>query len=157
MVHHHHPQHNLDLTNVKMVWVNRRPIKKITPELGLPDYVEKSLTDATRSFMKCYVEALPEQADAELGHPYDLPYRLSRDFLDRHGARFFRHAKWKWPEDSAYLERRIAEILCVQYINLLDKRRRKRPVSDIDDEDGGEESARDVRSRRDGQCSRLDI
>lgn len=140
-----------------MVWPKHRPIKAITPELGLSDKGEKDLTDATRSFMRHYADALPEEADAELRNPVGLPYRLSRDFLDRHGARFFRHSKRKWPQDSVYLVRRVAEILIVQYASLLDRRRRKRPASDVDDEYGGAEGARVLRSRLDGWYLRSDI
>ncbi|KAK5950106.1 hypothetical protein OHC33_008821 [Knufia fluminis] len=115
-----------------MVWEKGRAIYQVLLELDMPKTRETKLTDATRSMVHKYIKTFPGQAKTDLGTLRDLPYQLSRDFLNTYGTSFFDHAssKLRWPQDSGP--------------------RRKRHTSDSEDDDSPKQAVRSVRRRLNG-------
>ncbi|KAK5096239.1 hypothetical protein LTR70_003123 [Exophiala xenobiotica] len=102
-----------------------RGVYEVLEELGLGS---KQANELLRTQLLAYNDVHDRELTQSLGDDYDeLPLDVSLTFLNSHGAQFFGagRSKWLWPEDSAALVGRVAEIMRRQHAYKRDPTRKR--------------------------------
>lgn len=123
-----------------------RGVREVLEELGLSSNQANSL----QTQLLAYNDTHDKELSRSLGDNYDnLPLKVSRNFLNSQGEQFFGtdRAKWLWPQDSAALVERIAEIMRRQHAYKHDSTRKRRRSRSSD--------SRSSRSRKSSRRSSL--
>lgn len=132
-----------------------RGVREVLEELGLSPNQANSL----RTQLLAYNDTHDKELSRSLGDNYDnLPLKVSRNFLNSQGEQFFGtdRAKWLWPQDSAALVERIAEIMRRQHAYKHDPtRKRRRSRSSDSTSSRSRKSSRRSSLRNDGGSDSL--